>query len=107
MTFVRKRESASCSARATVLSHRFTQVGRARGDGMSFGRLGTWCGPVTVALAILAGCGGKGDEAAFTGARLGQRVLRRTGRGRCTSSTTVRRTISPIRPLCGHGGTST
>jgi hypothetical protein len=33
---------------------------------MSFGRLGTWCGPVTVALAILAGCGGKGNEAAFT-----------------------------------------
>ena len=33
---------------------------------MSFGRLGTWCGPVTVALAILAGCGGKGDKAAFT-----------------------------------------
>ncbi|MGH3077271.1 MAG: hypothetical protein ACRDPZ_03715 [Gaiellaceae bacterium] len=26
VTFVRKRESASCSARATVLSHRFTQV---------------------------------------------------------------------------------
>jgi hypothetical protein len=26
VTFVRKRESSSCGARATVLSHRFTQV---------------------------------------------------------------------------------
>ena len=26
VTFVRKRESSSCQARATVLSHRFTQV---------------------------------------------------------------------------------
>ena len=63
---------------------------------MSFGRLGTWCGPVTVALAILAGCGGKGDEAAFTRcpARTARTALR-TRRGRCTGSTTVRRTIQP------------
>ena len=27
MTFTRKRESSSCEARATVLAHRFTQVG--------------------------------------------------------------------------------
>jgi hypothetical protein len=27
VTFVRKRESASCQARAVVLAHRFTQVG--------------------------------------------------------------------------------